>query len=169
MAGHFIARGAVDGVVVGADRIAANGDTANKIGTYTLSVLAKEHGLPFYVAAPLSTVDLSVQSGGDEIPIEERGEDEVTSYGGQRLAPEGREPITPLSTSHRTPTSPRSSPRLGCCASRSIGRCARPARKGAVNEAGGRNGMKGSVRPPDGGRVAPAQAPRPRATTRRRP
>jgi methylthioribose-1-phosphate isomerase len=88
MAGHFMSRGAVDGVVVGADRIAANGDTANKIGTYTLSVLAKEHGLPFYVAAPLSTVDLTVQSGAD-IPIEERDEDEVTSYGGRRLAPEG--------------------------------------------------------------------------------
>jgi methylthioribose-1-phosphate isomerase len=76
------------GGVGGADRIAANGDTANKIGTYTVSVLAKEHGLPFYVAAPLSTVDLSVQSGA-EIPIEERDEDEVTSYGGRRLAPEG--------------------------------------------------------------------------------
>jgi hypothetical protein len=88
MAGYFMSRGAVDGVVVGADRIAANGDTANKIGTYTLSVLAKEHSLPFYVAAPLSTVDLTVQSGAD-IPIEERDEDEVTSYGGRRLAPEG--------------------------------------------------------------------------------
>ncbi len=88
MAGHFMSRGAVDSVIVGADRIAANGDTANKIGTYTLSVLAKEHGLPFYVAAPLSTVDLTVQSGA-EIPIEERDEDEVTSYGGRRLAPEG--------------------------------------------------------------------------------
>jgi methylthioribose-1-phosphate isomerase len=88
MAGHFMSRGAVDGVVVGADRIAANGDTANKIGTYTLSVLAKEHGLPFYVAAPLSTVDLSVRSGA-EIPIEERSEDEVTSYAGRRLAPVG--------------------------------------------------------------------------------
>ena len=88
MAGHFMSRGVVDGVLVGADRIAANGDTANKIGTYTLSVLAKEHALPFYVAAPLSTVDLTVQSGAD-IPIEERGEDEVTSCGGRRIAPEG--------------------------------------------------------------------------------
>jgi methylthioribose-1-phosphate isomerase len=88
MAGHFISRGAVDGIVVGADRIAANGDTANKIGTYTLSVLAKENGVPFYVAAPLSTVDLDVSSGAG-IPIEERPEDEVTSLGGQRLAPAG--------------------------------------------------------------------------------
>ncbi len=88
MAGYFIASGEVSGIVVGADRIAANGDTANKIGTYTLSVLAKEHGVPFYVAAPLSTVDLSIDSGA-AIPIEERGEDEVTSFAGRRVAPEG--------------------------------------------------------------------------------
>ena len=88
MAGHFIQRGAVDGVVVGADRIAASGDTANKIGTYTLSVLAKEHGVPFYVAAPLSTVDLSVAAGAD-IPIEERAEDEVTCFRGVPVAPAG--------------------------------------------------------------------------------
>ena len=88
MAGHFIQRGAVDGVVVGADRIAANGDTANKIGTYTVSVLAKEHGVPFYVAAPLSTVDLTLDSGAG-IPIEERAEAEVTSFRGQQVAPDG--------------------------------------------------------------------------------
>jgi methylthioribose-1-phosphate isomerase len=88
MAGHFMARGEVDGVVVGADRIAGNGDTANKIGTYTLAVLAKEHGLPFYVAAPLSTVDLAVASGAD-IPIEERDPDEVTHFRGLRVAPAG--------------------------------------------------------------------------------
>jgi methylthioribose-1-phosphate isomerase len=88
MAGHFIQRGAVSGVVVGADRIAANGDTANKIGTYTVSVLAKEHGVPFYVAAPLSTVDLAAASGAG-IPIEERAEAEVTSFRGQQVAPEG--------------------------------------------------------------------------------
>ena len=88
MAGHFISRGAVQGVVVGADRIAANGDTANKIGTYTVSVLAKEHGVPFYVAAPLSTVDRSIAAGG-EIPIEERDESEVTSFRGQQVAPAG--------------------------------------------------------------------------------
>ena len=88
MAGHFIQRGAVNGVVVGADRIVANGDTANKIGTYTVSVLAKEHGVPFYVAAPLSTVDLTIEEGHD-IPIEERAEHEVTSFRGQQVAPEG--------------------------------------------------------------------------------
>ena len=88
MAGHFIQRGAVNGVVVGADRIAANGDTANKIGTYTVSVLAKEHGVPFYVAAPLSTVDLTVARGAG-IPIEERDESEVTSFHGQQVAPQG--------------------------------------------------------------------------------
>ena len=88
MAGHFIRSGAVDGVVVGADRIAANGDTANKIGTYTVSVLAKEHGVPFYVAAPLSTVDLTLGCG-DGIPIEERDEAEVTSFQGHQIAPHG--------------------------------------------------------------------------------
>jgi methylthioribose-1-phosphate isomerase len=88
MAGHFMSRGKVDLIVVGADRIAANGDVANKIGTYTLAVLARENGVPFYVAAPLSTVDLSLQSGAD-IPIEERSSHEVTSVGGLAIAPEG--------------------------------------------------------------------------------
>jgi methylthioribose-1-phosphate isomerase len=88
MAGHLMARGEVDAVIVGADRIAANGDVANKIGTYTLAVLAKEHGLPFYVAAPLSTIDLATASG-ESIPIEERAPEEVTHHGGRRLAPEG--------------------------------------------------------------------------------
>lgn len=88
MAGYFFSRGEVDGVVVGADRIAANGDTANKIGTYTVSVLAKAHGVPFYVAAPLSTVDLSIASGV-EIPIEERDPDEVTCFRGVQVAPQG--------------------------------------------------------------------------------
>ncbi len=88
MAGFFFSRGEVDGVVVGADRIAADGDAANKIGTYTVSVLAKEHRVPFYVAAPLSTVDLTVASGA-AIPIEERAESEVTSFAGRRVAPEG--------------------------------------------------------------------------------
>ncbi len=88
MAGYFMSRGEVDAVVVGADRIAANGDTANKIGTYTVSVLAREHGVPFYVAAPLSTVDLSVASGA-AIPIEERPEDEVTTFRGVPVAPAG--------------------------------------------------------------------------------
>jgi len=88
MAGHFMMRGAVDLVIVGADRIAANGDVANKIGTYTLAVLCKESGLPFYVAAPTSTIDLSLASG-DEITIEERSSDEVTHVGGRRVAPKG--------------------------------------------------------------------------------
>jgi methylthioribose-1-phosphate isomerase len=88
MAGHFLSRGEVDLVVVGADRIAANGDVANKIGTYSLAVLARENGVPFYVAAPVSTIDLGTPSGA-RIPIEERAADEVTHHGGRRLAPEG--------------------------------------------------------------------------------
>jgi methylthioribose-1-phosphate isomerase len=88
MAGHFMNRGKVDLVIVGADRIAANGDVANKIGTYSLAVLARENGIPFYVAAPTSTVDLSLASGA-EIPIEERSSAEVTDISGKRIAPEG--------------------------------------------------------------------------------
>jgi methylthioribose-1-phosphate isomerase len=80
--------GRVDVVIVGADRIAANGDTANKIGTYTLAVLAARHGLPFYVAAPLSTIDLAIPDGSG-IPIEERDPNEVTGFRGVRWAPEG--------------------------------------------------------------------------------
>ena len=86
MAGHVMSRGMVDAVVVGADRIASNGDVANKIGTYTLSVLAKTHGIPFYVAAPLSTIDFECP-GGEAIPIEERSPDEVTHISGTRIAP----------------------------------------------------------------------------------
>lgn len=88
MAGHFMQRGRVDLVLVGADRIAANGDTANKIGTYSLGVLAREHGLPFYVAAPTSTVDLAIPDG-QAIPIEERSAREVVQVGGVMVAPEG--------------------------------------------------------------------------------
>ncbi len=88
MAGHIMKQGKVDAVVVGADRIAANGDTANKIGTYMVAILAREHNIPFYVAAPISTIDLSLASG-DEIPIEERNAKEVTHVGEQRFAPEG--------------------------------------------------------------------------------
>ena len=88
MAGHLMSRGEVDVVVVGADRIAANGDVANKIGTYPLAVLARRHGVPFYVVAPLSTFDLKISSG-KEIPIEERPADEVTGYRGKRWAPKG--------------------------------------------------------------------------------
>jgi len=88
MAGAMMRLGQVDLVVVGADRIAANGDVANKIGTYSVAVLAKEHGIPFYVAAPLSTVDLNTPDGS-RIPIEERNEREVTHVGANRLTPEG--------------------------------------------------------------------------------
>jgi methylthioribose-1-phosphate isomerase len=88
MAGHMMATGEVDAVIVGADRIAANGDVANKIGTYSLAVLARENGVPFYVAAPVSTFDLATASG-KEIPIEERPPEEVTHHAGRRLAPEG--------------------------------------------------------------------------------
>jgi methylthioribose-1-phosphate isomerase len=88
MAGWLMARGEIACVVVGADRIAANGDVANKIGTYSLAVLAAHHGLPFYVAAPWSTVDLETPSGA-AIPIEERGADEVVTLAGQRIAPAG--------------------------------------------------------------------------------
>jgi methylthioribose-1-phosphate isomerase len=87
-AGHLMSRGEVDLVIVGADRIAANGDVANKIGTYTLAVLAERHRIPFYVAAPLSTIDTSI-ADGSAIPIEERGAAEVTGYAGVRWAPEG--------------------------------------------------------------------------------
>jgi methylthioribose-1-phosphate isomerase len=88
MAGAMMRLGNVDLVVVGADRIAANGDVANKIGTYSVAVLAKEHGIPFYVAAPISTVDLNTADGGG-IPIEERHDREVTHVGSSRLTPEG--------------------------------------------------------------------------------
>ncbi len=88
MAGHFMARGAIQSVVVGADRIAANGDTANKIGTFTVAVLAREHGIPFFVAAPRSTIDRQIPDGA-HIPIEERAAREVTHLGGARVAPEG--------------------------------------------------------------------------------
>ena len=87
-AGHLMSRGEIDAVMVGADRVAANGDVANKIGTYTVAVLAQRHGVPFYVACPLSTIDLGVASGAD-IPIEERGAEEVTGYRGQRWASAG--------------------------------------------------------------------------------
>jgi len=88
MSGHFFQQGTFDAVIVGADRIAANGDTANKIGTYTVAVLAEAHGVPFYVAAPVSTIDVSCPSGAS-IPIEERSRDEVVSMFGRTIAPEG--------------------------------------------------------------------------------
>jgi methylthioribose-1-phosphate isomerase len=88
MAGYLMSRGEIDMLIVGADRVAANGDVANKIGTYTLAVLAQRHGLPFYVAAPLSTFDPAIAQGAS-IPIEERPVDEVTGYRGSRWAPKG--------------------------------------------------------------------------------
>ncbi|MBM3148589.1 MAG: S-methyl-5-thioribose-1-phosphate isomerase, partial [Chloroflexi bacterium] len=94
MAGHFMKSGKVDCVIVGADRIAANGDTANKIGTYMLAVLARENKVPFYVAAPTSTIDLSLASG-DQIPIEQRSPGEVTTIGGVSLAPAGVKAANP--------------------------------------------------------------------------
>jgi len=88
MAGAMMRQGKIGAIVVGADRIAANGDVANKIGTYTVAVLAKEHGIPFYVAAPISTVDLETSDGG-KIPIEQRHRNEVTHIAGKSIAPEG--------------------------------------------------------------------------------
>ncbi len=88
MAGYFLNKGQIDCVIVGADRIASNGDVANKIGTYSVAVLAKENDIPFYVAAPVSTLDLSIKSG-KQIPIEQRNEKEVTHVKGARLAPAG--------------------------------------------------------------------------------
>lgn len=86
MAGHLMSTGKVDVIIVGTDRVAANGDMANKIGTYSLAVLAKHHGIPFYVATPASTVDLNIGSG-QQIPIEERDPKEVSSFGGHETAP----------------------------------------------------------------------------------
>jgi methylthioribose-1-phosphate isomerase len=94
MAGYFMQQKKIDCVIVGADRIAANGDVANKIGTYTLAVLAKESEIPFYVAAPTSTIDLSLSSG-DKIPIEERSPEEVTHIQGIPIAPEGIDVANP--------------------------------------------------------------------------
>jgi methylthioribose-1-phosphate isomerase len=88
MAGAMMAQGKIKAVVVGADRIAANGDVANKIGTYTVAVLAKEHGIPFYVAAPWSTIDLETPDGS-KIPIEQRSSIEVTHMAGRQLTPDG--------------------------------------------------------------------------------
>jgi methylthioribose-1-phosphate isomerase len=94
MCGYFMKKGMIDLVIVGADRIAENGDTANKIGTYTVSISAKYHGIPFYIAAPHSTIDFSISSG-DEIIIEERSEEEVTVINGERVCAEDVEVINP--------------------------------------------------------------------------
>ena len=94
MCSYFMKKGMIDMVVVGADRIAANGDAANKIGTYTVAIAAKYHNIPFYVAAPLSTIDKNIKSG-DEIVIEERSHEEVTVINGKRICPEGVNVINP--------------------------------------------------------------------------
>src|SRR5262249_12282603 len=94
MAGFVMSQRKIGLVIVGADRIAANGDAANKIGTYTLAVLAKAHRIPFYVAAPLSTIDAKIRSGKD-IPIEERHADEVTTVGGAAICPPGTQVLNP--------------------------------------------------------------------------
>ena len=94
MAGSLMRKGRIDCVVVGADRIASNGDVANKIGTYSVAVLAHHHGIPFYVAAPTSTIDFKLVSG-DDIPIEERSHDEVTHIDGHRICPLGVDVINP--------------------------------------------------------------------------
>ncbi|MBI4746144.1 MAG: S-methyl-5-thioribose-1-phosphate isomerase [Deltaproteobacteria bacterium] len=94
MAGYFMKKGMIDLVIVGADRIAANGDAANKIGTYSVAILAKEHNIPFYVAAPISTLDLALK-GGDEIPIEERNIREVTHIFDCQIAPDGVKVLNP--------------------------------------------------------------------------
>jgi methylthioribose-1-phosphate isomerase len=93
-AGYFMRRGKIDCVITGADRIAANGDAANKIGTYALAVLAKENGIPFYIAAPVSTIDISLKTG-DKIPIEERLPEEITRINGKLIAPEGTAAANP--------------------------------------------------------------------------
>ena len=94
MCSYFMKKGMIDMVVVGADRIAANGDTANKIGTYTVAIAAKYHNIPFYIAAPLSTIDTSIATGA-EIPIEERSHEEVTHINGKRICAEGVNIINP--------------------------------------------------------------------------
>ena len=94
MCSYFMNKGMIDMVVVGADRIAANGDTANKIGTYTVAIAAKYHNIPFYIAAPLSTIDTSIKSGA-EIPIEERSHEEITHINGKRICAEGINVINP--------------------------------------------------------------------------
>ena len=94
MAGFLMQQGKIDKIIVGADRITANGDTANKIGTYSLAVLAQTHHIPFYVAAPLSTIDVSLKTGAS-IPIEERKSEEVTHFKGVRSAPEGTKVYNP--------------------------------------------------------------------------
>lgn len=116
-AAHLMKQGGVRWVIVGADRIAANGDTANKIGTYSVAVLAKEHGIPFYVAAPYSTIDFSIASG-DEIPIEERNQAELTHIAGNQIWATGATTANPAFDVTPPNTSPPSSPTRGLQAGR---------------------------------------------------
>jgi methylthioribose-1-phosphate isomerase len=88
MAASLMRQGKIQAVIVGSDRVAANGDVANKIGTYGVAILAKEHGIPFYVACPWSTIDMETASG-DAIPIEQRSATEVTHHGGKQMTPHG--------------------------------------------------------------------------------
>jgi methylthioribose-1-phosphate isomerase len=94
VAGWLMKQGKINAVITGADRIVANGDTANKIGTYSLSILAREHGVPFYIAAPSSTFDLNIKSGA-EIPIEQRSAEEVTTFAGSQITPDGVDVYNP--------------------------------------------------------------------------
>ena len=112
-AGMLMRQGRIGCVITGADRIAANGDTANKIGTYSLAVLAKEHGIPFYVAAPTSTIDLSLPDG-DGIEIEERAPEEVTRFGGVPDGPGGRRGSQPRFRCYPSPLHQRHRNRMRC-------------------------------------------------------
>ena len=107
--------------IVGADRIARNGDTANKIGTYALAILAAHHGIPFYVAAPRSTFDFTLASGA-AIPIEERAADEVAAFAGRESRPRGAPSTIRPSTLRRRISLPRSSPSTGSCGRRTPSR-----------------------------------------------
>jgi S-methyl-5-thioribose-1-phosphate isomerase len=150
-AGHYLARGEIDAVVVGADRIARNGDFANKIGTYEKAVVAHENGVPFYVAAPWSTFDAG-RANGRSIPVEERSEDEVLEVRGVRLAPQesrARNPafdVTPARfvTEFLTPAGPVRPAALA----RLLARRAEPARRGRLSSAGAAG--RGSARPTAG-------------------
>ena len=125
MAGHFLSRGEIAAVVVGADRIAANGDTANKIGTYTLAVLAKENGVPFYVAAPMTTVDFACASGAS-IPIEERSSAEASVARRRPHRPRGRRLPPRRPSTSRPPATSRPSSRTGASAARRTARASPP-------------------------------------------
>ena len=162
MAGHFLRKGQIGCVVVGADRIAANGDVANKIGTYSVAVLAKENNVPFYVAAPLSTLDLTLESG-DLIPIEERGASEVTHVFGV--------PVAPAGTSVRNPAFDVTPNRYVTAIITEKGVARSPFRRLAAPTGGGKIDENDSDRTGNGtracGRGRLLQSPRTRLLTRR--